>query len=890
MAELPSGTVTFLFTDIEGSTALWERDQVAMRLAVDRHLTLLRAATERSGGALFKVVGDAVQAAFPTAPDAVSAALDSQRKLCNESWPAGIGSVRVRMALHTAAATPQDDDYLAPGLNRLSRLLAAAHGGQVLLSLATQDLARDTLPAGASLRDLGEHPLRDLYRPERVFQLLHPDLPADFPPLRTLATRPNNLPVQPTPFVGREDQVARIGDLLSRDDVRLLTITGPGGVGKTRVALQAAADVLEAFPDGVWFVDLSVLDDPALVPAAVATVLSVRDEGSGLTERLASVLREKRLLLVLDNFERVVEAAQFVADLLTHAPLVKVLVTSRTPLHAYGEREFPLAPLLLPDPARLPSLERLSQYETVRLFIQRAQAVKPDFVVTNENAPAVAEICSRLDGLPLAIELAAAFVKVLPPQALLKRLEKRLPLLTGGARTLPRRQQTMRDAIAWSHDLLAPDEQALFRRLAVFAGGCTLEAAETVVAPEGTLDVLGGIASLVDKSLLRQEEGIEGDPRFRMLETVREYGLERLEAAGEDEETRGRLARYYLDLAERAGPEIAETGDPAWLNVVDREHDNLRAVLGWSRDTGDHDTLLRLAGGLAIFWYYRGHLNEGRKWLSLALETPPDEASPRPRAWALMARGMLANVGGETERAAELLTESFSWWERSGDAYGHAIARSMLGGVYVGQAQYAEAAPLFTASEAYFRDVGHEGWLSHAHFHLGVIAWAQGDDARARGLLRDAVERTDRFGASVDAIDPLRYLGLIACAAGDLNDAARWMREEVTRLRERGSPAALAVGLADVATLAAAREAWQSAARLFAKAEAVMRAEAAAFSLPARDHYERAHARAREALGDDAYQAAAAAGRALTLEQALTETEAVLELDHDGGADVTPVP
>ena len=250
MAELPSGTVTFLFTDIEGSTALWERDQVAMRLAVDRHLTLLRAATERSGGALFKVVGDAVQAAFPTAPDAVSAALDSQRKLCNESWPAGIGSVRVRMALHTAAATPQDDDYLAPGLNRLSRLLAAAHGGQVLLSLATQDLARDTLPAGASLRDLGEHPLRDLYRPERVFQLLHPDLPADFPPLRTLATRPNNLPVQPTPFVGREDQVARIGDLLSRDDVRLLTITGPGGVGKTRVALQAAADVLEAFPDG----------------------------------------------------------------------------------------------------------------------------------------------------------------------------------------------------------------------------------------------------------------------------------------------------------------------------------------------------------------------------------------------------------------------------------------------------------------------------------------------------------------------------------------------------------------------------------------------------------------------------------------------------------------
>jgi predicted ATPase len=283
---------------------------------------------------------------------------------------------------------------------------------------------------------------------------------------------------------------------------------------------------------------------------------SVRDEGSGLTERLARVLSEKRLLLVLDNFERVVEAAQVVADLVFRAPGVKVLVTSRTPLHAYGEREYPLAPLLLPDPTHLPSLERLTQYETVRLFISRAQAVKPDFKVTNENAPAVAEICSRLDGLPLAIELAAAFVKILPPQALLKRLEKRLPLLTGGARTLPTRQQTMRNAIAWSHDLLSPTDQTLFGQLAVFAGGCTIEAAEAVVDPEGSLDVFAGIASLVDKSLLRQEEGFEGEPRFNMLETVREYGLERLAASGEEPTTRERHAGWMLALAEQAEPEL----------------------------------------------------------------------------------------------------------------------------------------------------------------------------------------------------------------------------------------------------------------------------------------------------------------------------------------------
>ncbi|MDF3015516.1 MAG: adenylate/guanylate cyclase protein [Thermomicrobiales bacterium] len=362
MPDLPSGTVTFLFTDIEGSTALWEWDRAAMQTAVDRHLDLLDTAIASHHGIHFKTVGDAVQAAFPTAPDAVAAALDAQRALMRETWPEGVGPLQVRMGLHTAAATPQNGDYLAPGLNRLARLLAAGHGGQVLLSLATQDLARDVLPAEASLRDLGEHPLRDLYRPERVFQLLHPDIPAEFPPIRTLATRPNNLPLQPTPFLGREDQVARIVDLLHREDVRLLTITGPGGVGKTRLALQVAADLLDEFPDGVWFVDLSTLADASLVPSAIAGALGVREEGSGITNRLATTLTGKHLLLVLDNFERVVNAASLVADLLTRAPGVKVLTTSRTPLHAYGEREFPLSPFPMPDLAHLPPVEALSQY------------------------------------------------------------------------------------------------------------------------------------------------------------------------------------------------------------------------------------------------------------------------------------------------------------------------------------------------------------------------------------------------------------------------------------------------------------------------------------------------------------------------------------------------
>jgi tetratricopeptide (TPR) repeat protein len=471
----------------------------------------------------------------------------------------------------------------------------------------------------------------------------------------------------------------------------------------------------------------------------------------------------------------------------------------------------------------------------------------------------------------LAIELAAALVRLFPPHALLQRLEKRLPVLTRSARDVPARQQTMRHAIAWSHDLLTPEEQIHFRRLAVFPGGCTLEAAEAVVNQEGTHDVFAGVASLVDTSLLRQEE-IEGEPRFRMLETVREFGLERLEASGEGTATRDRYAGYFLTLLDRRD---LKDFDQAWLDAIAHEHDNLRAALGWSWESGKHDTLLRLAGGLVWFWYYRGHLHEGQRRLSQALEAPPDDAAPRPRAWALTGGGLLANVSGETDPAAERLTASFEWWERSGDAFGYMIARSLLGGVRVNQGRYDEAAALFASNEAALRDAGDASWLGHASFHLGLIAWVQGDEARARSLLRDAVAHFDRSRAPANAIDPLRYLGLLACAAGDLDEAAIWFGEEVTRLRQEGNRAALAVGLADVATLAAAREAWQPAVRLFAQAEALLKAEAAAFSLPARDHYERAHARARQALSDDAYHAAAA-GRMLTLEQALVEAETVL--------------
>jgi predicted ATPase len=843
-----------------------------MASAVARHLTLLRAATESHGGALFKVVGDAVQAAFPTAPDAVAVALDAQRALVQEAWPETVGPVRVRMALHTAAATPQDGDYLAAGLNRLARLLAAAHGGQVILSLATQDLARDALPPGAGLRDLGEHPLRDLYRPERVFQLLHPDLPADFPAIRTLATHPNNLPLQPTPFLGREDQVARVVDLLCRDDVRLLTITGPGGVGKTRLALQAAADRLEDFPDGVWFVDLSTLSDPAFVPSAIASVLGVRGEGSDLVHRLTSVISGQHLLVVLDNFERVIDATQVVSDLLAKVPGLQVLATSRTPLHAYGEREYPLSPLPLPDPTHLPSIEALSQYGAVRLFIERAQAVKPDFTVTSTNAPAVAEICARLDGLPLAIELAAAFVKMLPPQALLKRLEKRLPLLTGGARTLPVRQQTMRAAIAWSHDLLTAEEQTLFRRLAVFSGGCTLEAAEAIVNPQGTLDVFGGIASLIDKSLLRQEEGAEGEPRFRMLETVREYGLERLEAAGDEAGAiRQGHAAYFAKLAIDARANLS-AGVPATVRSMRAEDANLRVMVANLLERGDTETVLRVAGGsLSEYWLaVGGEISVVRDWLSRAFQHGRG-VSAEARAWGLFGIWMVTIQQGDLAEAKRAATEE----HELALALNHPLltvkSRQHLSMLAASEGRMEDAVAL--ASEALrlartLSDRDEPGWS------LCILATVQsfrGDEEAAKKALEEAVQIFRSVGGVWSEAEALTQLAEAVRSTGAYDLALHHHVEALQLRRDLDQPGLAYINLVGLAVIAQAIGQFEAAATLLGAEDSYRRftghLDIGQWSSPIPN--EQVQQALREQLGDARFSELWEAGNALSTEQAI---------------------
>ncbi len=598
---LPSGTVTFLFTDIEGSTKLWEQHPQAMPAALARHEALLHQAIGARSGVVVKSTGDGMHAVFARATDAVHAALAAQRSLAAEAW-GPIGLLRVRMALHTGVTEERDGDYFGPPLNRVARLLAAGHGSQILLSLAAAELVREQLPPDADLRDLGAHRLRDLTYPEQIFQLVAANLPTTFPPLNALDPRRTNLPAQPTLLIGRDQEVAAVCALLRGPEVRLLTLTGPGGTGKTRLGLQVAAELLDAFADGIYFVDLAPIRDANLVVSAIAQTLGLTGRGDQpLRDRVRAHLRDKRLLLLLDNFEQVLDAAPVVAELLAACPQLKVLVTSRMPLQLRGEQEIPVPPLALPDLHRLPELAALSQYAAVALFIQRARAVQLDFAVTNATAPAVAEICHRLDGLPLAIELVATRVKLLPIPALLARLDNRLKLLIGGARDLPARQQTIRTTIAWSYDLLTAAEQRLFRSLAVFVGGCTLDAATTVCNANSDLpmDVVDGIAGLLNQSLLRQKEGTDGEPRFWMLETIREYTVERLEGSGEAEAVRRRHAAYYLAFAEAAQPQLLGAERAGWLDRLEAEHDNLRGALGWALDGGDAELGGRLAVALA---------------------------------------------------------------------------------------------------------------------------------------------------------------------------------------------------------------------------------------------------------------------------------------------------
>ena len=581
---MPTGTVTFLFTDIEGSTKLWEEYPEHMRNALARHNVLMQQAIGANDGVVFKTMGDAYCAAFASASAALTAALTAQIALQSEPWPDDV-TLRARMALHTGTADERDGDYFGTPLNRVARLLSTGHGGQTLLSQPTYELTRDSIPTYGSLRDLGSHALRDLARPEQVYQLVHPDLPADFPPLKSLdnPNLPNNLPQQVTSFIGREKELASVQEALAK--VRLLTLTGAGGSGKSRLALQATADLLETYPDGVWLVELAPLADPLLVAPTVANILGVKEEkDKPILMTLAEHLKVKKLLLLLDNCEHVLDTSAQLADqLIRSCPMVQILATSREGLGIAGETTYRVPSLSLPDPKQTQTAESLSQFEAVQLFIARALQTQPHFAVTNENAPALASICHRLDGIPLAIELAAARARSLSVEDINSKLDQRFRLLTGGSRTALPRQQTLRSLIDWSYDLLSAAEKALLCRLSVFSGGWTLQAAESVCSG-GELEeweTLDFLTSLCDKSLVVAEPS-GTTMRYRMLETVRQYARDRLLEIGDGEVYRDRHLAFFLAFAEETEPQINGPQMGKILDQFEAELDNFRAALEWT--------------------------------------------------------------------------------------------------------------------------------------------------------------------------------------------------------------------------------------------------------------------------------------------------------------------
>lgn len=771
----------------------------------------------------------------------------------------------------------------------------------------TLDLLADALHLSAEERGALDGTIQRTRAP------MSPSTPGQVPTFEGEPTRPDTLPAQPTPFIGREREVEAVRARLLDPETRLLTLTGPGGVGKTRLALQAAAAARPAFADGVAFVTLAALSDPDLVLPTIARAVGVGDEaGRPLADTLAAVLRGKRLLLVLDNCEQVLPAADAVQVLLLAAPGVKALATSRAALRVRGERLHPVEPLAVPRPP-LPPLEALSQYDAVALFIARAQDADPGFAVTNATAPAVAEICARLDGLPLAIELTAARVRLLAPEALLARLSSRLKVATGGARDLPERQRTLRAAINWSHELLDPGERMLLRRLAVFTGGRTLEAVEAVCNANGDLprEALDGVESLVDKSLLRREDGAgaEGEPRLVMLETVHEYARERLEASGERATTERAHALYYCALAEEAEPRVREE-NPAWLARLDREHDNLRAALRWAGEGGFAALELRLASALSRFWETRAHWTEGRRHLREALARAP-EAATSARACALRGAGFLASAQGDMGEAQRLTEEALAAYRVLGDEQDAASTLSNLSyvagrrGDYAAAMRYNEeglevarrlgdqmavagtlnnmglavmqggdleqAMDLLTESLGLFRALGNRSFVARTLLNQGIVAVFQGDYATAERLLQETFDLLQTLGDTYGLAVMLQSRGLLLLRQGDVDGALVDLRRALDMQREMGAYYEGTESLTWIAWACQEKGQVAWATRLYGAAEALYAQLGVVLDIPSRSLYDDALVRLRLELPAEAYAAAWAAGHALSAEQAFAE-------------------
>ncbi|MBV8204939.1 MAG: adenylate/guanylate cyclase domain-containing protein [Candidatus Eremiobacteraeota bacterium] len=796
---LPSGTVTFLFTDIEGSTQRWESHRAEMESAVSRHDALLRTAVAAHGGVVFKTVGDAVCAAFARPQDALAGAVDAQRALDTEDFGA-VGGLRIRMAVHTGTAQERDGDYFGPTVNRVARLLAIGHGGQVLVSGATAQLLHGVMPPQTSLRDLGEHQLRDLARPEQVHQLAAPGLGEIFPTLHSLETLPNNLPRQATAFVGREHELTELKALLGKSQV--VTIVGTGGIGKTRAALQVGADMLDGTGDGVWLVDLAQVVNDELVTSAIASVFELQPQPERKPlDDLCLYLKVKRLLLILDNCEHVVaEATRVVAAIVRACPNVVVLATSREALNVHGEQVYRMPTLSLPAHNGVLSAKDALTYGAIALFVARASALDAQFTFTDEKAPVVADICRRLDGIALAIELAAARVTILNLKQLSQKLDERFRLLTGGDRTALPRQQTMRAAIDWSYELLSEDERTVFRRLSLFQGGWTLEAA-SALCTDASLDefaILDILTSLVNKSLV-SVEFLADTQRYKLLESLRQYGLDLLRSGGEFDALARRHADFYAAHSRQVAKTWQTIPEVAWTALVERELDNVRAALQWCLDQGnDRELGAEIAEGLWAYGFAHRRL-EGLHWLDVSRDAITPESNPAlsvaldlalsrlliGRSWSeafsaieralsgaqalnderLLTRavfyfGEAQIFAGKFNEAEPAMLKTVELAKKLGDRYREAAALHQLGKIYTERKELARARQQFAAAKSYYAPRGGDRNYGLGLIEESFMERAGGDLERALALTDEATTMGRTIGDSA-----LESFGLAAKAA-----------------------------------------------------------------------------------------------------------------------------